>query len=154
MLAVVAVLGFVGFEFGAGLGEEARSPRRTIPAATYLALGVIAVVYAGASWAMAAHYGTRHVAAAAGKLGPGLLFTLGGSGWLAQAAQLLFMTSLFAAALAFHNVVWRSGSRGALLRPAPSEPDVPVSLHPAQASPVRRRWRCRSAGSLPLPAAC
>ncbi len=107
VLAVVAVLGFVGFEFGAGLSEEARRPRRTIPAATYLALGVIAVVYAGASWAMAAHYGTSHVAAAAGKLGPGLLFTLGGSTWLAQAGQLLFMTSLFAAALAFHNVVWR-----------------------------------------------
>ena len=38
--------------------------------------------------------------------GPGLLFGLGG-GWLSQAAQLLFLTSLFAAALAFHNVVWR-----------------------------------------------
>jgi amino acid transporter len=107
VLAVVAVLGFVGFEFGAGLSEEARRPRRTIPAATYLALGVIAVVYAGASWAMAAHAGTSHVGAAAGKLGPGLLFTLGGSTWLAQAGQLLFVTSLFAAALAFHNVVWR-----------------------------------------------
>ncbi|MGH3272898.1 MAG: APC family permease [Streptosporangiaceae bacterium] len=107
VLAVVAVLGFVGFEFGAGLSEEARRPRRTIPAATYLALGVIAVVYAGVSWAMAAHVGTSHVAGAAGKLGPGLLFTLGGSAWLAQAGQLLFMTSLFAAALAFHNVIWR-----------------------------------------------
>src|SRR5882724_7113958 len=32
---------------------------------------------------------------------------LAGSGALAQAAQLLFMTSLFAAALAFHNVTWR-----------------------------------------------
>jgi amino acid transporter len=107
VLAVVAVLGFVGFEFGAGLSEEARRPKRTIPAATYLALGVIAVVYAGASWAMAAHYGTGHVAVVAAKLGPALLFTLGGSGWLAQAGQLLFLTSLFAAALAFHNVVWR-----------------------------------------------
>jgi len=59
VLAVVAVLGFVGFEFGAGLSEEARRPRRTIPAATYIALGMIAVVYAGASWAMAAHAGAR-----------------------------------------------------------------------------------------------
>jgi len=107
VLAVVAVLGFVGFEFGAGLSEEARRPGRTIPAATYLALGVIAVVYAGASWAMAAHAGSGHVGAAAGKLGPGLLFTLGGRAWLSQAGQLLFLTSLFAAALAFHNVVWR-----------------------------------------------
>jgi len=34
------------------------------------------------------------------------LFGLGG-GTLGQVAQFLFMTSLFAAALAFHNVVWR-----------------------------------------------
>jgi amino acid transporter len=39
--------------------------------------------------------------------GPGLLFGLAGSGGLSQAAQLLFLTSLFAAALAFHNTVWR-----------------------------------------------
>ena len=44
--------------------------------------------------------------AAAAAQGPGLLFGLGGSGALAQAAQWLFLTSLFAAALAFHNV-WR-----------------------------------------------
>jgi amino acid transporter len=56
---------------------------------------------------MAVHAGTRHVAAQAGRLGPGLLFTLGGTAWLSQAGQLLFLTSLFAAALAFHNVIWR-----------------------------------------------
>jgi amino acid transporter len=68
---------------------------------------MIAVVYAGVSWAMAAHTGDAHVVAAAGKQGPGLLFGLGGSGVLAQTAQWLFLTSLFAAALAFHNCVWR-----------------------------------------------
>jgi amino acid transporter len=107
VLAVVAVLGFVGFEQAPVLGEEARHPRRTIPAATYTALGLIAIVYAGASWAMAAHSGTSHVVAAAAAQGPGLLFSLGGSGSLSQAAQLLFVTSLFAAALAFHNACWR-----------------------------------------------
>jgi len=107
VLAVVAVLGFVGFEQAPVLGEEARHPKRTIPAATYTALGLIAIVYAGASWAMAAHTGTSHVVAAAAAQGPGLLFSLGGSGALSQAAQLLFVTSLFAAALAFHNAVWR-----------------------------------------------
>src|SRR6266704_86181 len=107
VLAVVAVLGFVGFEQAPVLAEEARHPRRTIPLATYLALGAIAVVYAGASWAMAAHAGQAHVTAAAAAQGPGLLFGLGSSGWLAQAAQVLFLTSLFAAALAFHNCVWR-----------------------------------------------
>ena len=107
VLAVVAVLGFVGFEQAPVLAEEAKNPRRTIPVATYFALGMIAIVYAGASWAMAVHAGTGHVVAAAGQQVPGLLFGLGGSGGLSQAAQLLFMTSLFAAALAFHNVVWR-----------------------------------------------
>ena len=106
MLAVVAVLGFVGFEQAPVLAEEARNARRTVPAATYLALGVIAVVYAGASWAMAVHAGAGQVVAAAAQQGPGLLFGLGGSA-LAQAAQVLFLTSLFAAALAFHNCVWR-----------------------------------------------
>ncbi len=107
VLAVVAVLGFVGFEQAPVLAEEARSARTTIPVATYLALGMIAVVYAGASWAMAAHAGDSHVVAAAGAQGPGLLFGLGGSGVLSQVAQWLFLTSLFAAALAFHNCVWR-----------------------------------------------
>lgn len=107
VLAVVAVLGFVGFEQAPVLAEEAKNARRTIPVATYLALGMIAVVYAGVSWAMAAHNGDSHVVAAAGQQGPGLLFGLGGSGALSQAAQWLFLTSLFAAALAFHNVVWR-----------------------------------------------
>ena len=106
VLAVVAILGYIGFEQAPVLAEEARSPRRTIPLATYLALGAICVVYAGAAWAMAAHAGQNHVAAAAGAQGPGLLFGLGSSG-LSQAAQLLFLTSLFAAALAFHNCVWR-----------------------------------------------
>ncbi len=107
VLAVVAVLGFVGFEQAPVLAEEARSARRTIPVATYFALGMIAVVYAGTSWAMAVRNGDRHVVTAAGQQGPGLLFGLGGSGALSQAAQWLFLTSLFAAALAFHNVVWR-----------------------------------------------
>jgi amino acid transporter len=106
VLAVIAVLGFVGFEQPPVLAEEVRNARRTVPAATYIALGVIAVVYAGVSWAMAAHAGTSQVVAAATAQGPGLLFGLGG-GALGQAAQLLFLTSLFAAALAFHNCVWR-----------------------------------------------
>jgi amino acid transporter len=107
VLAVVAVLGFVGFEQAPVLAEEARNARRTIPVATYLALGMIAVVYAAVSWAMATHTGDSHVVTAASQQGPGLLFGLGGSNDLSQAAQWLFLTSLFAAALAFHNCVWR-----------------------------------------------
>lgn len=106
VLAVVAVLGYVGFEQAPVLSEEAKNARRTVPLATYLALGMIAIVYAGASWAMAVHAGTSHVVATAASQGPGILFSLG-NGFLSQAAQALFLTSLFAAALAFHNTTWR-----------------------------------------------
>lgn len=106
VLAVVAGLGFVGFEQAPVLGEETKNPRRTIPIATYLALAVIAVVYAGAAWAMAAHVGPSRVMAAAAAQGPLLLFGMGGN-TLASIAQYLFITSLFAALLAFHNAVWR-----------------------------------------------
>jgi amino acid transporter len=107
VLAVVAVLGFVGFEQAPVLAEEARNARRTVPVATYLALGLIALVYAGAAWAMATRAGTSHVVATATAQGPGLLFGLAGNATLSQAAQWLFLTSLFAAALSFHNTVWR-----------------------------------------------
>ena len=107
VLAVIAGLAFVGFEQSPVLGEEARNPRRTIPAATYTALAAIAALYATAAWAMEAHAGRAHVAAAAAAQGPGLLYGLSSSGALAQAAQALFMTSLFAAALSYHNVTWR-----------------------------------------------
>jgi amino acid transporter len=80
--------------------------RLGVPSATFLSLGGALVVYAGAAWAMAAHTGQAGVVAAARQEGPGLLFGLGGNG-LSQAAQVLFLTSLFAAALAFHNAVWR-----------------------------------------------
>src|SRR5207245_2837340 len=107
VLGVVGLLSFAGFEQGPTLGEEARDPHKTIPTATYLSLGLIALVYGAASWAMAVHNGDHNVVTAAGQQGPALLFNLGGSGRLSTAAQVLFLTSLFAAALAFHNVVWR-----------------------------------------------
>jgi amino acid transporter len=139
VLAVVAVLGFVGFEQAPVLAEEARNARRTIPVATYLALGMIAVVYAGVSWAMAARNGDSHVVAAAGQQGPGLLPGLGGSGALSQAAQWLFLTSLFAAALAFHNCVWR------YIFALGRESVLPAALAAPAATTSRRRHRWRRA---------
>jgi len=107
VLAVIALTGFTGFEQSAVMSEEARNPRRTIPAATYTAVVAMAVLYAAAAWAMEVHVGRAHVVAAAVAQGPGLLYGLSSSGALAQVAQLLFITSLFAAALAYHNVTWR-----------------------------------------------
>jgi amino acid transporter len=102
----VAVLGYVGFETAAVLTEEAKNARRTIATATYLSLGCIAVVYAGASWAMAVHYGDSDVVGVAQQQGPGMMFALGNA-FLSNAGQTLYLTSLFAAMLAFHSFVTR-----------------------------------------------
>src|SRR5260370_6087542 len=64
-------------------------------------------VSGAASGVRAAQAADSHGVAAAAAQGPGLLFGLGGSRVLSQVAQWLFLTSLFAAALAFHNTVWR-----------------------------------------------
>jgi len=105
-LLVTALLGYVGFEASAVFSEESRNPRRTVPVATYLSLAVIGVVYAAASWAMSVHYGNDNVAAVAGEQGPGMLFAMANS-TIADIANILFMTSLFAAMLSFHNAVGR-----------------------------------------------
>lgn len=105
-LLVTALLGFVGFEASAVFSEESKNPRRTVPIATYTSLAVIAVVYAVASWAMSVHYGDAQVAAVAGEMGPGMLFTMS-SNAIAEVASVLFLTSLFAAMLSFHSAVGR-----------------------------------------------
>jgi amino acid transporter len=105
-LLVTALLGYTGFEASAVFSEEAKHPRRTVPVATYTALALIAAVYTLASWAMSVHYGDDKVAAVAGEQGPGMLFSMSGSR-MAEVATVLFMTSLFAAMLSFHNAVGR-----------------------------------------------
>lgn len=105
-LLVTALLGFVGFEASAVFSEESKNPRRTVPIATYTSLAVIGVVYALASWSMSVHYGNDNVAAVAGEQGPGMLFSMSTS-TVGEVASVLFITSLFAAALSFHNAVGR-----------------------------------------------
>ncbi|HEV2636806.1 MAG TPA: APC family permease [Actinocrinis sp.] len=102
----VAVTGYVGFEQSPVYAEEARNSRRTVPMATFLSLGLIAVVYASAALAMAVAYGDGNVVAVAGQQGSSMLFSLG-SGILPHLGRTLFLTSVFAAALAFHNACWR-----------------------------------------------
>ncbi len=102
----VAVLGFTGFEQAPVFSEEARNPGRTIPLATFVSLGLIAVVYAGAAWALNVHYGDQAVAVAQGPGSATMLFSMA-PGLLASSARTLFLTSLLAAALAFHTAVGR-----------------------------------------------
>ena len=96
---------FMGFESGAIYSEETRNPRRTVARATYIAVGVIAVFYAVSAWALAVGVGPSAIVDSARELGPDLVFAWLGerSPALATTANVLFITSLLAALVAFHN---------------------------------------------------
>lgn len=104
-----AAASFVGFEATAIFRDEARDPQRTVPRATFAAVILIGVFYTVASWAFVMAWGTDNVAARAAS-DPAFLFStanaqLGKSGEFVT--HLLVITSIFAAALAFHSITTR-----------------------------------------------
>lgn len=105
-----AIAGFVGFEATAVYAEEARDPKRTVPRATYVALLVSGALYALCSWAMSVAAGSDKIVEQARTQGSDLMFSLVAphlAHWWVNVGHLLFITSLFAALLAFHNTVAR-----------------------------------------------
>ncbi|GGQ61893.1 APC family permease [Couchioplanes azureus] len=108
-LLVMAVTGFVGFEQSVVFSEESRDPRRTVPRATYVAVALIAVLYAFSAWAMISAAGGQAVERA-GAEGPELFFNLASARLGGSALHLghaLFLTSLIAAMISFHNIIAR-----------------------------------------------
>ncbi len=110
MAVLFGVVCFAGFEATAIFREEARDPERTIPRATYLAIAVIAVLYAITSWAMILGIGAHDVVAqsAADPTGTALATAtvyLGKVG--VDIVTVLLCTSIFAANIATHNVSTR-----------------------------------------------
>ena len=104
------IAAFMGFESAAIYGEESKDPKHTVPRATYTAVAIIAIFYAVSSWAMAVGVGPSAVVDASATQGPDLMFGFLGehSGVLfADLARLLFVTSLFAALVSFHNAAAR-----------------------------------------------
>ncbi|MGY1748816.1 APC family permease [Modestobacter sp. SYSU DS0511] len=105
-----AIAGFIGFEATAVFRDEARDPERTIPRATYLALAIIGVFYAVSSWAIVTAWGDEAAVARAAE-DPGSMVVettevhLGTV--VADVLNVLLVTSLFACALSFHNVLAR-----------------------------------------------
>lgn len=105
-----AIISYVGFEATAIFRDEARTPERTIPRATYVSLILIGVFYAVTSWALISGWGDEEAVRRA---------TDSGSTFLGNTAQrylgtvgadiitVLYFTSLFACILSFHNVVSR-----------------------------------------------
>jgi amino acid transporter len=105
-----AIVGFIGFEATAIFRDEARDPERTVPRATYAALGIIGVFYAISAWAIVSAWGDQD-AVAESAADPGNMVVNTAQQFLGTATadvmQVLFVTSLFAAVLAFHNVLAR-----------------------------------------------
>lgn len=138
------IAAFMGFESAALYGEESRDARRTIPRATFLAVGVVGVFYALSSWALSLAIGPDKIVDPTGigadEAGPPLFFNVVaahlGPLWV-DLMTVLFVTSLFAALTSFHNAVARYafslGREGVLPRALAS---------------VRRRSAAPWAGSL------
>ena len=108
----VAVTAFVGFEAAPVFSEEARHARRTVPAATYLAIAVMGIVYAVTSWAITVAIGANNAVPQAQKQGPDLIFNvakpfLGNSNAIVDAGHILLLTSIFAGMVSYHNAVAR-----------------------------------------------
>ncbi|UOE44402.1 APC family permease [Agromyces larvae] len=110
---VFGIAAFMGFESAAIYGEEAKDPKRTVARATFAAVVIIGVFYALSSWALALAIGTDKISSGGitvEEAGPPLFF-----GFVAERLglvmvdfmSLLFITSLFAALVSFHNAVAR-----------------------------------------------
>jgi len=109
-LLVTAFLGFLGFEGSAVYSEEARDPKRTIALATYIAIAGVGILYSLSTWALTVAVGPENIVAAAGTDQTDLMFNVGanylGSAFI-DVGHVLFITSLFAALISFHNTASR-----------------------------------------------
>ena len=116
-----AFLGFFGFEATAVFRNEAKDPERTVPRATYIAVGTIGALYFVSSWLVISGLGGADAVAAANENPDGVVVALAGevvAPIIADLVQVLVVTSMFACMLAFHNIVTRYlftlGQRGVL----------------------------------------
>jgi amino acid transporter len=109
-ILALALLGFVGFESAVVFSEESKDPRRTVRIATYASVAVIAGLYSLSSWAMTVAVGPGQIVAASKEQGPEVVFNLAAThlGKLAgDIGHALFLTSLLAAMISFHNTTAR-----------------------------------------------
>ncbi|MFK4730686.1 APC family permease [Agromyces mediolanus] len=106
-LFVVGFGAYLGFEGTAIYAEEAKNPRRTVPIATYLAIGFLGVFYAFTFWMLTVAFGADGVIGIArGDAFETMVFAAGAEylgDWAAVVMQVLIVTSFFACLLAFHN---------------------------------------------------
>lgn len=135
-LFLLAFGAYIGVEGTAIYSEEAAKPERTIPRATYIAVGFLAVFYAVSFWVVIYGFGTKGALAEA--QGDGFLDMVFAQadtfvgGALVTALRLLIVTSFLATIIAFHNACTRymfSLGRSGML------PQALARTHPRMASP-------------------
>ena len=101
---------FIGFESTAIYRNEARDPERTIPRATYIAVGFLALFYAFVCWVVIEGFGSAQVVKDIAADPLNMFFTAAQQyigTWAADVMHVLIVTSVFAALLAFHNAINR-----------------------------------------------
>jgi len=105
-----AIAAFIGFEATTIFRDEAKTPDRTIPRATYIAVIGIGVFYTLASWAIVMAWGPEGALAAAAE-NPGAMVIITTANYLGVVGEIiinvLLITSMFACVLSFHNVIAR-----------------------------------------------
>ncbi|KHK99943.1 hypothetical protein LK09_01065 [Microbacterium mangrovi] len=108
---VLALGAFIGFEGTAIYAEEARDPARTVPRATYLAVGFLALFYGFIAWIAVDALGVDGLLKySLSDAFQGLYFMLADSylgKWASTVMGLLIVTSILAATIAFHNATSR-----------------------------------------------
>lgn len=132
---LVGFTSFIGVESAILYTRETRDPRRSMPRATFAAIGVIGTLYVLTAWLVIGGLGTATAVEQAGELEGELVFALGqselGDTFLAL-LQIVFVTSLLACFVALHNASSRYtqtlASRGALPRRL-------AVVHPAHLAP-------------------
>jgi amino acid transporter len=114
---------FVGFEATTIYSEEAKDPRRTVPLATYISVLLIGGFYAFSLWCMVIGAGAGEIVKTLHGLSDPTTFLYAlsdhyASHALTDAMSVLFITSVYAGLLAFHNSAARyfyaSGREGLL----------------------------------------
>ncbi|KAB0512001.1 APC family permease, partial [Pseudomonas extremorientalis] len=103
---------FIGFEATTIYGEEAKNPQRTIPIATYCSVLLIGGFYALSVWSMVVGVGADKIVPLLQSLQDPTTFIYGMSDHfvgphLTQVIRVLFMVSIYAGLLAFHNAAAR-----------------------------------------------
>ncbi|WP_062380561.1 APC family permease [Pseudomonas abietaniphila] len=103
---------FIGFEATTIYGEEAKDPKRSIPIATYSSVLLIGGFYALSVWSMVVGVGADKIVPMLQAMQDPTTFIYGMSDhfvspYLTQVIRVLFMVSIYAGLLAFHNAAAR-----------------------------------------------